>query len=193
LFLHLLLLSGCGQKTPLTPENPTGPTPDPNPSSEPSPTPEPTLPPAAELALIKNYQITNIPGKSIVRFRIEYDQIPDFFSTDSVGRSADAFQIFVRNDGVQTGSSWDVIVRSQEIARTGYLLVRDASPHGTGGEGSGGWGPIRYPEIVFNLQGKILSFEISYSVLNETDGRFYYQLSSFWYGSIKQNFTGKTQ
>jgi hypothetical protein len=128
-------------------------------------------------------------------FTLEFNEAPDFFSVDNVGRQADSFQYFIDADGrlpVFSGSPYfsqlETIIRGEEIHIAGDIRVRNV--FGEGGLNSGGWGAIR-GSVPFTLDGTVLKFSTPLSLLGDSDGQFSYRLEAYEFGaSIRQFFEG---
>jgi hypothetical protein len=122
-----------------------------------------------------------------VTFRIVFDQVPDFFTTDSFGRQADSFQYFiVGNPSLPYPSNYDSIIRGEEIHWTIDLIpIRNAFPPDYSDPRSGGWGTVR-GEVPYTLNGSTLTFAAPLSLIsNRTDAsNISYHLETYAYGGL---------
>lgn len=124
----------------------------------------------------------------VVRFTVNFDERPDFWTVDEFGRVADSFQYEVDgNWGAPIGlppDGLDAVVRGDEIHVAGGLRVRDATfgvapdPDPT----AGGWGVVR-AELPFTLDGTELRFQASLDAIGDDgDGFFAYRVFTTEYG-----------
>jgi hypothetical protein len=133
------------------------------------------------------------PTDGLVTFQISFNQTPDFYTTDSLGRAATDFQYFIFGDpGLGYPAEFDSIIRGGEIYLGGGIPVRDATP-GVADPHAGGWGAIR-GEAPFVLTGTELTFSVPLSVISDhsTDGHFNYIFQTDVYGGDTQLLTGQS-
>lgn len=124
----------------------------------------------------------------LVRFSVEFDEQPDFWTKDEFGRLADSFQYEVDGDwqaplGLPP-EGLDAVVRGDEIHVADALRIRDAGfdMRADGDPNSGGWGDVR-ATVPFNLDGTRLSFEASLADLGDDgDGYFAYRVFTTEFG-----------
>ncbi len=127
------------------------------------------------------------PATDQVTFTIEFNRLPDFFATDSVGRQANSFQYFVLGDlALQYPAAFDSIVRGEEIHIANSIRIRNAVPS-VSDPAAGGWGAIR-DVVPFSLSGSLLSFSAPLASLSDrsVDGRFSYRLEVYSFGGLDQ-------
>jgi len=112
-----------------------------------------------------------------VLFAIVFNRVPDFYTMDEYGRTADNFQYYIDIDcsPVWYGSNFaETVIRGSEIATCGLIVLRNAS-----GESadltSGGWGEI-IGLVPFQLDGTKLTFSASFQEIGDLDGQFSYAL-----------------
>jgi len=117
-------------------------------------------------------------------FRLTFSRTPVFFVSE--GTATDAFQVEIDADSTSfeqplVFETIDSVVRGAEISETEGLPVRDRE--GDGGEGSGGWGPVR-GFVPFDLDGATLTFTTSLSLIGDDDGKFRYRINVIDDGAI---------
>jgi hypothetical protein len=121
-----------------------------------------------------------------VRFVIVFNQQPDFRSTDSFGRQANSFQLFIVGDPtLGYPANFDSIVRGEELHWTGdSLVIRNSAPSDDGDPHSGGWGSIR-GEVPISVRGHVVIFSVPVAVLSDhlSQPTISYQIESYEYGS----------
>jgi hypothetical protein len=119
--------------------------------------------------------------------------LPDFQTTDSVGRQADSFQYYIVGDpSLPYPSNYDTIIRGDELHITSDVLrVRNATPSDPTDPASGGWGTVR-GVVPYQLNGNVLTFSTSLGLISDhsVDGRFSYDLQIAQYGGLTQFFSG---
>jgi hypothetical protein len=133
------------------------------------------------------------PATGLVTFTIDFNRLPDFQTTDSVGRHADSFQYFVLGDaGLGYPAYYDSIVRGDEIDVANAIRIRNAVP-GVLDPVAGGWGAIR-DVVPFSISGSQLSFAAPLASLSDhsVEGRFTYRLESYSFGATDQSITAET-
>jgi hypothetical protein len=115
-------------------------------------------------------------------FKITFDQVPDFYTFDSVGRQADSFQYMFDADcksPFNRSSDTDICVRGEEIHSLGYIPVRNKSLSNE--PGCGGWGGI-VDMVPFVLDGKTLTFSAGFALI-APNGQSSYLLETYEYGT----------
>jgi hypothetical protein len=121
-----------------------------------------------------------------VNFTVEFNQAPDFFTQDSFGRVANAFQYFIYGDrSLPYPELFDAVIRGEEIHLTGDTLpIRDSVPHDPD-PAAGGWGAIR-GAVPFRLDGDVLTFSTPLPLISDhsTDGHFDYRLYTVEFGGL---------
>jgi hypothetical protein len=118
-----------------------------------------------------------------VSFNIVFSRIPDFYTTDGVGRQADAFQYYIDFDSspIYPGSNFiEAIISGGEIHVYDEIPFRDTLTHSPDPT-SGGWGEIR-GLVPYELNGRELLFTASLATIGDLDGQFGYGLGLFEYG-----------
>src|SRR4028119_1995930 len=108
------------------------------------------LPAEAALLVLSQSAEVNLASNSVL-FQIEFNRVPDFFTTDEYDRQADSFQYFMDADGgfpIFRGtdiyySNLESIIRGEEIHLGGDVRIRNALPPDPDMSSSGGWGSIR--------------------------------------------------
>jgi hypothetical protein len=142
----------------------------------------------AEFMFISESAVFN-PDTGDVNFTIEFNQVPDFLSVDSVGRQANSFQYFIIGDAsLPYPENYDAIFRGEEIHITGDTLrIRDSRPSDSDPI-AGGWGAIR-GSVPYSLFGNVVAFSAPLSLISDhsTDGSFRYELESSVYGSTTRH------
>jgi hypothetical protein len=143
----------------------------------------------AQAALLINSEsvVANLDSREAL-FTIEFNEVPDFFTVDSVGRQADSFQYYIDTDGelpVFRGSPYfselETIIRADEINVAGDIRIRNVFPIGSGGANSGGWGPLR-GSVPYTLNGTVLTFLAPLELIGDSDGLFSYRLETYEFG-----------
>ena len=122
-------------------------------------------------------------------FRLTFNREPLFFVSE--GTATDAFQVEIDADGTSfeqplVFETIDAVVRGAEISETDGLPVRDRE--GDGGEGSGGWGPVR-GFVPFDLDGATLTFTTGLDLIGDDDGKFRYRIIAIDDGSVTSEVT----
>lgn len=127
---------------------------------------------------------TYIAETNTISFFIEFNQTPDFVTTDSAGRIADSFQYYVRNDlDLPYPAYYDSIVRVEPSFISAGLLVARSPLPSTSDPSTGGWGLIRGVSS-FQLDGRALTFEMPVSVLSDHGPLFKYEFMTAEYGGM---------
>jgi hypothetical protein len=94
-------------------------------------------------------------------FQLTFNQAPDFYTLNSQGQPADAFQINFAGiypaPGVAFPRNLTAVVRGSEIHEQGTIRIRSAT--GNGGPEAGGWGPV-VDSVPFSLLGDTVDFSI---------------------------------
>jgi hypothetical protein len=147
---------------------------------------------------ITNFSSSVDLNSMAVKFDLDFESAPDFFTTDSYGRQADSFQLFVNSDNlpVELNSFYRAsagetvrddltIIRADEIDETSQIRVREvvANYDSSTDPISGGWGPVLGSEP-FVLDDTQLTFILPLSFLKDSDGLFYYYLETYSFGGI---------
>ena len=124
------------------------------------------------------------PATGNVQFRVVFNQAPDFFTVDSVGRQADSFQYFIFGDPqLPYPGYFDSIIRGAEVrSPADPLPIRNSVPPNDD-PATGGWGPIR-GSVPFSLDGTILTFATPLTLISDhsVDGHFAYRLDTYVFG-----------
>lgn len=133
----------------------------------------------AALTVQSESVITDIDNGQVL-FKIDFNQIPDFFTVDEFNRQANTFQYFIGKDDtvpVLTNfpNNLNTIIRGGEINVANDIRIRDALPLDSGGVNSGGWGQIR-GSIPYKLDGTRMEFSAPLQLINDSDGLFNYNL-----------------
>ena len=115
-------------------------------------------------------------------FRLTFNREPNFFAADAT----ESFQVEIDADATTfeqplVFEDIDAVVRGAEISEADGLPVRDRE--GDGGEGSGGWGPVR-GFVPFDLDGEMLTFTTDLSLIGDADGKFRYRINVIEDGAI---------
>jgi len=126
-------------------------------------------------------------------FRVSFNQPPDFFSADELGRPANGFQFFYDSSPVddEVGFAGDsvVIIRGVEIRVDNDIPIRDSlNPSGEEFPNAEGWGQTR-GAVDYELDGATLSFTTNWELLNETDDLFGYRLFALQDGDLTSEVT----
>lgn len=142
----------------------------------------------------KSWSTVNDNSAQTATFEITFNESPDFFTTDNVGRQADSFQIYtdINPFGPTDFSDPDqclpgcvkTLIRGGEIHSSLEMVIRrvDHVYVPTPGDGSGGWGP-KIGEVPFLLRDETLSFTVPWAMLATDDGKFYYRLETEEFGA----------
>lgn len=134
------------------------------------------------------------PLQRVFHFTLTFSGVPDFFTVDEAGRPKDEFQFYLTWQLHPTNPSFamrepDVLVRGGEIRTAGGIPIRDSA--GEGGEGSGGWGPIR-GIVAYELSGQTVTFDVPRGIIGDDDGRVAYGLLVCEYGGETDETWGST-
>jgi hypothetical protein len=126
-------------------------------------------------------------------FTVTFNQPPDFFTADELGRPADGFQFFYDSqptDGEIDFAGDDVaIIRGVEIRVDHDIPIRDSlNPSGEEFPNAEGWGETR-GAVDYQLDGAMLSFTTSWELLGETDDVFGYRLFALQEGELTSEVT----
>jgi hypothetical protein len=149
------------------------------------------LPAEAALMVLSQSAEVNLASNSVL-FQIEFNRVPDFFTTDEYDRQADSFQYFIEADGgfpIFRGtdsyySNLESIIRGEEIHLGGDVRIRNALPPDPDMSSSGGWGSIR-GSVPYTLSGNVLSLLVPLELSGDTDGKFSYELMWLEYGALQ--------
>jgi hypothetical protein len=113
-------------------------------------------------------------------FTLNFSHEPVFFAADGAAEQLHAFQLEIDADINSADAPLgfddvDTVIRGAEIYRGDGIPVRDRD--GAGGEGSGGWGPVR-ALLPFELDNNTLTFTFTTGLkaIGDDDGRFRYRL-----------------
>ena len=144
------------------------------------------LPAEAALLVLSQSAEVNLASNSVL-FQIEFNRVPDFFTTDEYDRQADSFQYFIEADGgfpIFRGtdsyySDLESIIRGEEIHLGGDVRIRNALPPDP--DIPGGWGSIR-GSVPYTLSGNVLSLLVPLQLIGDSDGKFSYRLEWYEYG-----------
>jgi len=127
-------------------------------------------------------------GTGVASFSILFDQVPDFFSTDGVGRQADSFQFYVQSQSPFLLSDFHVppddaesIIRGENIHLGDGIPVIWVDSFNPGPPQSGGWGPT-YSQVSFSLVGELLTFDVPLVDLRDDDGVFWFRFGTYEFG-----------
>jgi hypothetical protein len=156
------------------------------------------LPAEAALLVLSQSAEVNLANNSVL-FQIEFNRVPDFFTTDEYGRQADSFQYYIDADGgfpIFRGtdiyySNLESIIRGSEISLAGDVRIRNALPPDPDLSSSGGWGSIR-GSVPYTLSGNVFSLLVPLELIGDTDGRFSYQLLWTEYGAMQGYIDAET-
>ncbi len=148
------------------------------------------LPAEAALLVLSQSAEVNLANNSVL-FQIEFNRVPDFFTTDEYGRQADSFQYYIDADGgfpIFRGtdiyySNLESIIRGSEISLAGDVRIRNALPPDPDLSSSGGWGSIR-GSVPYTLSGNVFSLLVPLQLIGDSDGKFSYRLEWYKYGGI---------
>lgn len=146
---------------------------------------------------ITNFSSSVDLNSMAVKFDLNFESAPDFFTTDSYGRQADSFQLFVNSGNlpVELSSFYRAarevirddltIIRGEEINVSSEIRVREvvANYDSSADPSSGGWGPV-LGSGPFVLDDTQLTFILPLSFLKDSDGLFYYYLETYNFGGI---------
>lgn len=129
----------------------------------------------------------------LVTFRIVFSDVPDFTTTDQVGRLANTFQYYIIGDAsLPYPQNYDSIIRGPEINLASQLIpIRYAYPTAFPDDpSSGGWGTIRY-EAPFTLHGRVLTITAPLSAVSDhTGASVSYLLETYEFGSTTDEVQG---
>lgn len=134
---------------------------------------------------ISGYSTTVDPDKQENTFHITFTDPPDFFTVDEYGRQKDGFQYYIDADRENPTNQWltETIIRGEEINVGKDIKIRDTFGDGEADAYCGGWGSVR-GSIPYKLDHKKLTFTVPWSVLNDPDGAFSYQLIYTSFGGM---------
>lgn len=133
-------------------------------------------------------------------FTIRFKAVPDLYTTDPNGQIKDSFAFWVDPDAPNAydrafdhligdlPNSKQTFIASSTIADVGQLQtswVQDSTTY-PGPWGANGWGSVE-GYVGYTLTGRTLSFDVPLSMLQDTDGRFYYSLMVLRYGAAEGN------
>jgi hypothetical protein len=125
------------------------------------------------------------PADGLVTFNVTFNEAPDFYTADSLGRQAMDFQYYIIGDAsLDYPADYDAIVRGGEIYLGGGIPIRNALPADLTDPNAGGWGAIR-GSASFTLVGTDFTFSVPLSVLSDhsTNGQFSYVFQTDVYGA----------
>jgi hypothetical protein len=111
-------------------------------------------------------------------FSITFNQPPDFFGADALGRANNAFQYFYDAEpgGFEFSGEDVVVIRGPEIRFGNGIPVRDSlNSTGETFPNAEGWGTLR-GMADYEVDGSKLSFTFPWRTLNESNRRFSYRL-----------------
>ncbi|HWE01393.1 MAG TPA: hypothetical protein VG326_03210 [Tepidisphaeraceae bacterium] len=125
-----------------------------------------------------------------VLFTLNFNQAPDFKTTDLFGRPADSFQYEIVPDTTHSIGYFSVediraVIRGDEIGAGALLPIRDGFEHGSDPSPfSGGWGQT-LGTVPFSVQGSRLTFQAPFNLLGITNhsGAFAYRVFTTNFGS----------
>lgn len=142
------------------------------------------------LSLVSESAVLDANAQQVL-FTLRFNRFPNFFTVDEFGRQAASFQHYIAFNNDPSGSSRnpDVLIRGGEIYLSGDVRVCDSGPHGSGGPGSGGWGPVR-GSVPFTFTDSVLTFTIPLAIIGDSDGQFAYRLQITEFGAATQTRTG---
>jgi hypothetical protein len=144
---------------------------------------------STDVFAVKSHSAVYHATTETIRFKVRFDRIPDFLTSDAGGRQADSFQFFIYSD--RERQTFESLIRGEEIhVDPAVLRIRNSS--GVDPDpASGGWGSIR-DVVPYTLHGKCLTFSVPLSVLSDTiaDGRIWYSLEVYEYGSWNETVLG---
>ena len=129
------------------------------------------------------------PTTGTVQFSITFNQPPDFFTVDSIGRPANSFQYYIVPDHGDPSfafpDNFDSIIRGDEIHITGNTIRIRAPTPSTIDPAAGGWGPI-LGEVPFSLSVNTLTFSSPLFLISphNVDGIFTYRLELYVFGAL---------
>jgi probable HAF family extracellular repeat protein len=139
--------------------------------------------------VLTNGYVSNIDAGSNVNFSLTFNQVPDFFTVDQVGRQANGFEFYISTStNITTTGPFASIIRGDEIHVAGDLRIRNDNPPDTADTNSGGFGSIR-GSVPYVLNGQTLTFSVPASVLN-VSGPFGYELDLLSYGGRTSYYNG---
>lgn len=146
--------------------------------------------PALAADPFSGYSAVVDPLTQTATFSIEYVTLPDLGSTVPTGQPVDSFVFWVdpdapvaldraqsHNNGTLPDSR-QTFIASDTVPLTGELQaswVQDNTTY-TGPTGAGGWGSVQ-SYLDYGFVGNVLSFTVPLSLLQDTDGTFYYTLA----------------
>ena len=140
------------------------------------------------------------PATQQVLFTLQFNQPPDFVTTDALGRQANSFQfLIVGNPSLPRPTNFDSILRGEEIhLAPGMVRIRvpgSADPVSSHADpapdpASAGWGAIR-GTVPYTLSGDILSFSVPLNLISDRnkDGHFTYRLETYRFGRLTGSIT----
>ena len=144
---------------------------------------------AQEAFALAGHSVEVDNAASTATFRLTFNREPVFFVSE--GTATDAFQVEIDGDSTSFDQpllfdTIDAVVRGAEISQADGLPIRDRE--GDGGEGSGGWGPVR-GFVPFDLDGDTISFTTAWSLIGDDDGKFRYRIIAIDDGSVTSEVT----
>ena len=123
------------------------------------------------------------PATGDVQFTVEFNQPPDFWTADFIGRQNHAFQFFIDGDpNLPYPTNYDAIIGGAEIYDS-IDRIRIRKPNST--DPLAGWGPVR-ASVPFSLDGNSLRFSAPLEVLTDKSdgGLFSYELEVYEDGGL---------
>jgi len=114
-----------------------------------------------EWSILENNQII---------FNVVFNQVPDFYTTDSAGRQANAFQYYCYVNPPETPETTELVLLSGGyINQTNMIGVRDnyAAPRD--------W-------LTFSIEDETMQFVLPVSTSGDDDGHFQYMVVFYSYG-----------
>ena len=129
--------------------------------------------------MIDSQSITVDMENEEVLFSIAFNRIPDFYTVDEFGRTADSFQYFIDFDSkpIWQGANFaETVIRGSEIYAYDQIPFRDEVGDSSDPT-SGGWGEIR-ALVPYQLDGTLLTFTATFEEIGDFDGQFSYAL--YW-------------
>jgi hypothetical protein len=141
--------------------------------------------PAHTAFLIEEIRVDNRWWQQEARIDITFNQAPDFTTFDSVGRAANALQLYFTPQGIPN-EPWTVYTLGRVNEILGTVRFRNG-PDGADYDGpdpdplAGGWGSIR-GVVPYLLLDRILSFTAPYSLIGTPDVFWSLRAETFDFG-----------
>ena len=125
---------------------------------------------APSLSIISECTMVDRSTETVL-FEATFNQEPDFFSTDSIGRQRHAFQYYLYLNPPSAPDTQElVLLRSRDIPSTGMIGISD------------NYAPSR-DFLSYTLADNTITFSSPISLLGDDDGDFTYCLDIFEYGA----------